>query len=49
MHIFDYETASKTLLTPEITALLGAIREYKGKQELYLNARADVLGVLMVV
>lgn len=49
MHIFDYETAPRTLLTPEITALVGAIREYKGKQELYLNARADVLNALMEV
>ena len=31
MHIFDYENAPSTLLTPEITALVGAIREYKGK------------------
>ena len=49
MHIFDYETVPRTLLTPEITALVGAIREYKGKQELYLNARADVLNALMEV
>ena len=49
MHIFDYENAPSTLLTPEITALVGAIREYKGKQELYLNARADVLNALMEV
>ena len=49
MHIFDYENAPSTLLTPEITALVGAIREYKGKQELYLNARADVLDALKEV
>ena len=49
MHIFNYDTAPNALLTPEITALVGAIREYKGKQELYLNARADVLNALMEV
>lgn len=49
MHIFDYDTAPRALLTPEITALVGAIREYKGKQELFLNARADVLNALMEV
>lgn len=49
MHKFDYENAPNALLTPEITALVGAIREYKGKQELYLNARADVLNALVEV
>ena len=51
MHIFDYEKSPVALLTPEIMALVGAIREYKGKQELYLNARADVdvLNALMEV
>ena len=49
MHIFDYNNSPKALLTPEIMALVGAIREYKGKQELYLNARADVLNALMEV
>ena len=49
MHIFDYENAPNALLTPEITTLVGAIREYKGRQELYLNARADVLDALKEV
>ena len=49
MHIFDYDNSPKALLTPEIMSLVGAIREYKGKQELYLNARADVLNALMEV
>ena len=49
MHIFDYESAPSALLTPEITELVGAIREYKGKQELYLNARVDVFDALMEV
>ncbi len=49
MHSFDYETAPSALLTPEIVSLLGAIREYRGRQELYLRARADVLEALMEV
>ena len=49
MHIFDYDNSPKALLTPEIMALVGAIREYKGKQALYLNARADALNALMEV
>lgn len=49
MHLFDYEKSLGALLTPEIMALVGAIREYKGKQELYLNARADFLNALMEV
>ena len=49
MHIFDYVNSPKALLTPEIMALVGAIREFKGKQELYINARADVLNALMDV
>ena len=49
MHIFDYDNSPKALLSPEIMALVSAIREYKGKQELYLNVRADVLNALMEV
>ena len=49
MHIFDYQNAPAKLLTPEITALLSAIHEFKGKQELYLNAKPDVLNALMEV
>ena len=49
MHIFDYQNAPLKLLTPEITALLSVIHEFKGKQELYLNAKPDVLNALMEV
>ena len=49
MHIFDYLKAPEKLLTPEITALVAAIREFKGKQELYLNAKRDILQALMEV
>ena len=49
MHIFDYQNAPAKLLTPKITALLSAIHEFKGKQELYLNVKPDVLNALMKV
>ena len=49
MHRFDYQNAPLKLLTPEITALLSAIHEFKGKQELYLNAKSDVLNALMEI
>lgn len=49
MHVFDYENGPNALLTPEIMALVGVVREYKGRQDLYLNARADVLNALMEV
>ena len=49
MHFFDYQNAPVKLLTPEITALLSAIHEFKGKQELYLNAKPDVLNALMEI
>ena len=49
MHIFDYQNDPIKLLTPEITALLSAIHEFKGKQELYLNAKPDVLNALTEV
>ena len=49
MHIFDYQNAPAKLLTPEITALLSAIHEFKGRQELYLSVKPDVLNALMEV
>jgi len=49
MHFFDYQNAPVKLLTPEITALLSTIHEFKGKQELYLNAKPDVLNALMEI
>lgn len=46
MRVFDYTEAPATLLTPEITRLLSAIHEHKGKQELLLSAKKDSLAVL---
>jgi len=49
MKIFDYKNAPKTLLTPDIVAMLTSIHEHKGKQELYIEAHADALTTLMEI
>ncbi len=49
MHIFDYSHGLDTLLTPEITGLLTSIHEYRGKQDLFFTAKADVLESLLEV
>lgn len=47
MHIFDYKETPKHLLTPEIVRLLSSLHEFKGKQELYIEAQSDVLTALL--
>jgi Fic family protein len=49
MKIFDYKDAPKALLTPDIVAMLTSIHEHKGKQELFVEANADVLTTLMEI
>ena len=49
MRQFDYNTLPATLLDPEISGLLSAIHEYRGKQELYLAAKRDILDTLLEV
>jgi len=49
MKIFDYTDIPKALLTPDIVAMLTSIHEHKGKQELYIEAHADVLTTLMEI
>jgi Fic family protein len=46
---FDYNATPKTLLTPEIVAMLTGIHEHKGKQELYIEAHADALTTLVEI
>jgi Fic family protein len=46
MKVFNYKDIPQTLFTPEIVALLSSIHEHKGKQELYIEAHADVLTAL---
>jgi Fic family protein len=49
MKIFDYRSMPAELLTPEIMNLVAAIHEYKGKQDLYLSAKPDILTSLVSV
>lgn len=43
MREFDYSKITDKLLTPEIMNLVSAIHEYRGKQTLYVEAKADSL------
>ena len=47
MHTFDYKEAPKRLLTPEIVNMLSSLHEFKGRQELYIEAESDVLTALL--
>ena len=47
MHAFDYKETPKQLLTPEIVNMLSSLHEFRGKQELYIEAKSDVLTALL--
>ena len=47
MHTFDYKETPKQLLTPEIVNMLSVLHEFRGKQELYIEAESDVLTALL--
>lgn len=49
MRKFDYETAPRKWMTPEVAALIASLREYKGRQALYLRATPDVLDSLFEI
>ncbi len=49
MRTFDYGTIKQELFTPEIVNLLSAIHEYKGKQELFIEAQPDILKAMLEV
>jgi Fic family protein len=49
MKIYDYKNTPKTLLTPDIVAMLTSIHEHRGKQALYIEAHADALNTLMEI
>ncbi len=49
MRNYDIKEREKSLLTPEIVALLTQIHEYKGQQELFLETNADQLKQLVEV
>jgi Fic family protein len=46
---FDYSKLPVSLICKDIMDLLSAIHEYKGKQDLYVEARPDVLAPLLEV
>jgi len=49
MKFYEYKSSPKQLLTPDIVAMLTSIHEHKGKQELFIEANADVLNTLMEI
>ena len=49
MREFDYEIAPRKWLTTEVVALIASLREYKGRQALYLRATPDVLDSLLEI
>ena len=49
MHEYEYINEPEQLLTPEVVQMLGALRECKGRQNLYVEAKADVLTQLLEV
>jgi Fic family protein len=49
MKNYDYDNIPKTLLTPDVVATLTGIHEHKGKQDLFIEAHADVLTALMEI
>ena len=46
MRSFDYISGPEKLLTPRVTALVSQLHEHKGKQELFISAKKDVLTTL---
>jgi Fic family protein len=49
MKNFDYKKVPENLLKPDIVAMIGSIREHKGKQDLFVEAHRDALSTLMEV
>lgn len=49
MREFNYHVIDSELYNPDIVNLLSAIHEYKGKQELFMQAQPDILGAMLKV
>ena len=47
MHTFDYKETPKQLLTPDIVNMLSSLHEFRGRQELYIEAETDILTALL--
>ena len=43
MRAFHFKAEYNQLLTPEVVAYLTRIHEYKGQQNLFIEAKADAL------
>lgn len=49
VRFFDYPAAASTLLTNDVVNLLGSIHEYKGQQNLFIEAKSDLLTHLLEI
>jgi len=49
MRKFDYKTIPDELMNHELMNLVSAIHEYKGKQELFIEAKPDVLDAMLEI
>jgi len=49
MRNFNYKEINNELYTPEILGLIAKIHEYKGKQELFIEAKPDILATMLEV
>ena len=49
MRDFNFKAEYQKLLTPEVVAYLTQIHEYKGQQNLFIEAKADALSNLLEV
>lgn len=49
MRQFDFKASAARLLTNDIVNMLGYIHEYKGRQNLFIEAKADVLSHLLEI
>lgn len=49
MHEYDFTNRPKDLLTPEVVTLLTRLHECRGRQELFIEAKPDVLDALLEV
>lgn len=49
MRTFDYSKMPEELFTPEIINLISKIHEYKGKQDLYIASKPDILEFMVKI
>ena len=49
MRQYDYAAVYQSLLIPDIVGMVGQIHEYKGEQNLFIEAKADALSQLLEI